>query len=93
MGKQDAIDYIWGITNRDDLTEIFNVARKRSRQLEEQEVSTFKVGDTVEFKDKYGIVQRGTVTKVNQRTVNVDTEKAGAWRISPRFLTKVQSAE
>lgn len=89
MGKQEALDYIWGITDRDDLTEVLNVARKRSKQLEEQEANAFGVGDRVEFTDKWGKKQTGTVTKINQRTVSLDADTGVSWRVSPRFLTKI----
>ena len=31
----------------------------------------------------------GTVVRLNQKTVSVDADNGGQWRIAPDFLTKV----
>lgn len=51
-------------------------------------MSKFRVGNKVEFQSKQGRTLQGRVTKINQKTINVDTP-AGEWRVAPTFLTVI----
>lgn len=88
--KEDIIDYLWSINNKEEIREYWNVLKRRNKQLTERLTSTFKVGDEVKFENKNGEVEIGVVKKVNKKTLNV---KAGfyTYRISPSLLTKTDS--
>ena len=48
-------------------------------------MSRFRVYDKVSFEGKNGRTIRGRITKINQKTINVDTPQ-GSWRVAPSFL-------
>jgi hypothetical protein len=48
----------------------------------------FRIGDRVAFESDHGTVE-GMVTRVNQKTVTIQSADGIAWRVSPGFLTKV----
>lgn len=53
----------------------------------------FSVGEKVFFKNKQGDVISGVVTKVNPKTIGVETDNNGRWRVSPKFLYRDISTE
>lgn len=48
----------------------------------------FRVGDTVGFTDKYLREHIGTIVRVNEKTVSIDSD-GGRWRVSPKLLRKI----
>ena len=48
----------------------------------------FQLGDTVGFTDKYLREHVGTVVRVNDKTVSVDSD-GGRWRVPPRLLRNI----
>ena len=50
-----------------------------------QAVLQFEVGQSVEFDGPDGRVVRGSVKRVNQKTITITTP-GGLWRVSPRFV-------
>jgi hypothetical protein len=48
----------------------------------------FRIGDTVGFTDKYLREHVGTVVRLNDKTVSVDSD-GGRWRVSPRLLREI----
>ena len=55
-----------------------------------QSMTRFSVLDKVMF-EHYGEKIIGTVTRLNQRTVTIKTDKGG-WKVSPSLLTKIINA-
>ena len=47
----------------------------------------YSPGDRVSITDKQDRVSNGTVKRVNQKTVSVDTDDGKKWRIDPVFIT------
>jgi hypothetical protein len=62
--------------------------RTRSQAIEAGR--SFNLGDRVTFKDKRGIDQFGTVTKVNGKTLNVNGDNGVPWRVSTLLVTRVE---
>lgn len=69
------------------------------RARETQHLAMLRVGDWVEFEDRYGVTHRGTVTRMNARTVSVHC-KAGAqgepathWRVAVTFVRRIFPVE
>ena len=66
---------------------------------EAQQVANLRTGDWVEFDDQHGRTLRGTVTKVNRRTVSlhVDTRPGDGvsphWRVSVSLVRRILSGD
>jgi hypothetical protein len=48
----------------------------------------FNVGNTVEFWSQEGRLVRGTVSRLNQKTVSVVTPEGEKWRVPPDLLKR-----
>lgn len=48
----------------------------------------FKVGDKVKFDAKTRGMIHGTITKMNAKSVKVQTDMGVTWNVSPTFLQK-----
>ena len=66
---------------------------------EAEHFAKLRVGDWVEFEDRYGQPVRGTVQKMNRRTVDVHSDGGGGhdrpthWKVSVSLVRRVLSAE
>ncbi len=73
--------------------------REESRAREAQHLSVLRIGDWVEFDDRYGKKHRGTVTRINARTISVycDPREADGpsthWRVSASLVHRILPAE
>lgn len=70
----------------DDIKTCWALLKSRHSSNSTLQAQAFRVGDEVEF-DARGEVKRGTVTKINQKTVSV---KVGVvtWKVSAALLRK-----
>jgi len=57
MQKQDVVKYLWAIADRNEIKEYWDILKRRNRQIEEQLITNFNMGEQVTFKGRYG--QRG----------------------------------
>lgn len=73
----------------EELDQVLEAVERRQDRLLSLAASAFKPGDTVTWTDKIGNQERGTVKKVNQKTVKVTTAMM-EWTISPIQLKKVE---
>ena len=73
----------------EELDQVLEAVDQRQDRLLSLAASAFKPGDTVTWTDKIGNQERGTVKKVNQKTVKVTTAMM-EWTISPIQLKKVE---
>jgi hypothetical protein len=71
-----------------DLDEVSRAITHRRETLAARAAQAFKPGQKVEFSDKSGKLIRGTVDKVNKKSVSVkqDDNKFIVWRVGPSFL-------
>ena len=70
-----------------DLNAVVDAIKLRRNQIHTQQAQTFKVGDTVSFKGRYGRTETGTVVKVKIKNVVVDTGSV-KWNVPGNLLTK-----
>lgn len=75
--------------NNEELNEIVRTIRLKQKHISEQAVLKFRIGDIVQFdSSKLNRIVIGKITKVNRKTIHVDTVDAGKWRVSPTMLSK-----
>ena len=86
MTLEKLIDTIYKLNN-EDLNTVIDAIKLRRNQIHTQQAQTFKVGDTVSFKGRYGRTETGTVTKVKIKNVVVDTGSV-KWNVPGNLLTK-----
>jgi len=89
MNKEEVVEYLWNIKNKDEIHELWNILKGRSRQLEEQLTYAFNVGNKVYFNNK-GIKTEGIIEKVNRKSISVKVGEFAHWNVSPSLLTKVE---
>lgn len=69
------------------------------RAREAQQLAMLRTGDWVEFEDRYGITHRGTVTRMNARTISVHCEPGERgepsthWRVAVTFVRRIVPVE
>ncbi len=72
---------------------------EEARAREAQHLSTLRTGDWVEFEDRRGTTHRGTVTRINARTISVHCEpgeRGGPsmhWRVAASFVRPIIPVE
>ena len=52
------------------------------------QLMAFRIGDRVAFDADHGTVE-GMVTRVNQKTVTIQSDDGRGWRVSPGFVSKI----
>ena len=87
---KDVIKFIHGASTQ-DINLIIDAVKLRRNQMHTQMAQSFKIGDRVSFKGRYGRTETGTVTKVKIKYVVVDTGMA-RWNVPGNHLTKVNKA-
>jgi hypothetical protein len=93
----------WREKLRELSSEEFRVLREvmgdeiRAREI--QHLATIRMGDWAEFEDRYGITHRGTVTRINARTISLLCKpgERGApstqWRVAATFVRRIVPVE
>ena len=72
---------------------------EEARAREAQHLAALRTGDWVEFEDRHGATHRGTVTRINARTISVLCEpgERGApathWRVVASFVRRILPVE
>jgi hypothetical protein len=56
-----------------------------------KEMLDFSIGNIVEFGTNDGRLVRGTVSRINRKTVTVVTSSGEKWNVSPSLLKRVQA--
>jgi len=88
MEKKEVVEYMWAIKDRAEIHELWDILKRRNKQIEEMLTTNFSVGDKVKFKGKYGKTETGKITQINRKSINVRTETTN-WRVSPSLLEKI----
>jgi hypothetical protein len=76
--------------NSDELEQIVDAIKLRRTYLSRHAARTLGVGDSVKFEAR-GRVVRGTVFKVNPKTVIVKEQGYGKWKVPASMLTRVDT--
>ena len=85
MSYQDAIAYIQGSATDDELRNIIEAIKMRRAWLTRQNIRAIVTGDKVSFTGRNGLTLTGTVTKVMQKNVIVNTSR-GNYRVPANML-------
>ena len=72
--------------NMDELNTLIALVRDRQRSIQLEVGRNFNVGDLVSFNDKRGARITGNITKINRKSIKVDTG-GYIWNVSPSLLT------
>lgn len=78
---------IFAIDNLEDLREAQSALAVRFRELQSRAAHSFSKGDKVKFTTRSGEIITGTVAKINQKTVTVNTSNS-TWKVSGSLLKK-----
>ena len=79
--------------NRDELNQIIAAVKLQQTFLAKQSARTFSVGDAVQFTGRGNRTVVGTVTKVNPKTIVVDSPSAGRWKVTASMLRSLEGAQ
>jgi len=94
MNTSQIVNTILDRTNSmttDDLTQINAAIKERWNSLQYQTAKLFKVNDRVMFYSaKKQMHVRGTVQKINAKTVQVKAENGMNWKVAPSLLEAVK---
>lgn len=77
------------VQSKEELKLINEALSYQWSRVTKAQAKAFRVGERVEWNSKNGLVEKGTVAKVNQKTVQVKTVRGSTWRVSPSLLRKV----
>ena len=88
---RSAIEHISHCT-MEELSLVFEAARRRQDRLSMLAANRFEPGDTVTWKGKSGAQKTGTVVKINQKTIGVTTNGPDPerWKVAAPLLKKVE---
>ena len=70
-----------------ELNRVVDAIKLRRTFIAKESARGLFIGDSVQFEGKRGNTVCGTVTKVNQKTVVVDTVRDGRWKVTASMLT------
>jgi FKBP-type peptidyl-prolyl cis-trans isomerase 2 len=89
-----AVELIYQMEN-DEVDQVVEAIKLKRTHLARQATGQLTVGDTVEF-DARGRTVRGTVTKVNRKTVVVHERRPSDlvgtnWRVTASLLSRVEA--
>lgn len=73
--------------NRDEINLAIDLIVERRDLLTREHVNQFKLNDYVSF-DFNGETVYGSITKVNKKTLNIESKAGKQYRVSPNYLTK-----
>ena len=70
-----------------ELNRVVDAIKLRRTFIAKESARGLFIGDAVQFEGKRGNTVCGTVTKVNSKTVVVDTVRDGRWKVTASMLT------
>ena len=93
MLSPEIIKEISKIETHEDCKEAWDLIRLRLSKIEASEAQSFRVGQKVWFMSKRvgGNRVEGTVTKINKRSISVETSVMGKWNVAPSLLNPVET--
>ena len=69
-----------------ELNRVIDAVKMRRTFISKESARGLFIGDSVSFEGKRGVRVQGTVSKVNSKTVVVDTAQGG-WKVTASLLT------
>lgn len=87
MSVETIINDIRKLTSPEDIRQLVDAVNLHMTYLSRQNTRKFILGDSVKFSDRRGRVVTGTVTKVNQKTIQVrDASGFGLYKVPASML-------
>ena len=77
--------------DRNELNQIIEAVKLQQTWLAKQSARTFSVGDAVQFTGRGRRTVVGTVSKVNPKTIVVDSPSQGRWKVTASMLTSLEA--
>ena len=77
--------------DRNELNQIIEAVKLQQTWLAKQSARTFSVGDAVKFTGRGNRTVVGTVSKVNPKTIVVDSPSQGRWKVTASMLTSLEA--
>lgn len=84
---------IFAVQTTQELNTVFDACHLQYTHLENRLVRTFHIGDRVTFRTTRDEPVVGNVTKLNTRTVSLQTDMGRQWRVAPSGLTLIERKE
>ena len=75
--------------NRDELNQIIAAVKLQQTFLAKTSARSFSIGDAVSFTGRGGRTVVGTVSKVNPKTIVVDSPSQGRWKVTASMLKQM----
>lgn len=89
MKTQEIVSAIYNVQTMDELRQVYDAFKTRSKELNTRLALVFREGEKVEFKGRHQMTVRGVVTKVNAKSIAVKAETGVNWKVSPSLLKKI----
>ena len=77
--------------DRNELNQIIEAVKLQQTFLAKQSARTFTVGDAVQFTGRANRTVVGTVSKVNPKTIVVDSPSQGRWKVTASMLKSLEA--
>jgi hypothetical protein len=93
MLSPEIIKEISKIETHEDCKEAWDLIRLRLSRIVASEAQNFRVGQKVWFMSKKlgGNRIMGTVTRINKKSISVETSVMGKWNVAPSLLSPVET--
>ena len=87
------------VEDRDELSRVFDAAKRRWSELTARLANEYQPGEQVRFEDKRGREVVGRVKRINTKTVTIspiltvdgnENHSYRQWRVAPSFLERVE---
>ena len=78
-------------TDRDELNQIIEAVKLQQTFLAKTSARSFSIGDAVSFTGRGGRTVVGTVSKVNPKTIVVDSPSQGRWKVTASMLKSLEA--
>lgn len=76
------------LMDKDELRQVSDLVKARWNFLTAQANASFRIGDRVTFEGKFGILEEGTVERINPKMIKVKTVRGITWNVSAALLKK-----
>ncbi len=81
---------------KDELIALNKLIIKRLKYLDNldsiERITSFNIGDSVSFEYR-GYYITGIVAKINIKTISIQTENNGIWRVSPSLVKRIVTTQ
>lgn len=86
---QKLYELLKSVSNSEEITEFYTILNEYYRELQSKIVKQFSIGDPVEFDSKRGMTVQGKITKLNGKSVKLQSTDYVTWTVAPSLLRKI----